>query len=366
MKKKIAIIGAKGLPARDGISSVVESYIKYLTDKYEFTIFCTEAYTERKSGSYDGYKEVVLDKIKNIRLNTLWYYIKAVWRILFCEKYDLIHFHHCDSAFLFPLVRIKYGKKVVVTTHGAFTKINDKWEKYKWYFLLQYRLFLRIAPYLTSVSKNEQKKTKNILGRYSEFIPNGVNLKEEISDNDVGKDYLFFSAGRIMAIKGLDVMLEALHKINYTGKIIIAGDITFAPQKFKDRIFKLSEGLDVSFLGLIIDKSLLYRYLRNAKLFIFPSNAETMSVQLLEAASMQVPIVASDIVENTDVFSEDEVLFFKTDDSEDLAKKIEYAFANEEQMQQKSKRAYQTLKDNYSWAVIAEKYSEVYQRVLEK
>ena len=68
MKKRIAIVGAKGLPARDGISRVVECYIPYLTDKYDITVYCTAAYTPRKSGDYDGYHEIVLSAIHNIRL----------------------------------------------------------------------------------------------------------------------------------------------------------------------------------------------------------------------------------------------------------------------------------------------------------
>jgi len=364
MKKKIAIIGAKGLPGIDGISCVVENYIKYLTDIFDFTIFCSEEYTDRKSGKYDGYEEIVLKKIKNIRLNTLWYYIKSTWIILFTKHFDLIHFHHCDSAFLFPIIRIKYGKRLVVTTHGAFTKINDKWKNYKIYFIIQYHFFLRFSPYITSVSKNEQLKTKLFLKRDSKFISNGINIKVKVSDENVGNNYIFFSAGRIIEIKCLDVLLKALHQIDYKGLVKVAGDISKSSEKYKRTINELSKNLNIEFLGMIKEKSLLYKYLKSAILFIFPSNAETMSIQLLEAVSLKVPIIASDIVENTDLLEPDEVLFFKTDDSINLAQKILFALSNIEELKLRAEKAYKKLESKYTWEIIAESYCQVYYDIL--
>ena len=363
-KRRIAIIGAKGLPARDGISRVVEGYMPILADRYDFTVFCTGEYTERKNGFYDGYEEIVLPTIKNKRLNTLWYYIQAVWIILFRRNFDLIHFHHCDAAFLFPIVRLKYGKRLLVTTHGAFTQINDKWKKYRFYFWFQYRLFLRIAPYLTAVSKKEREKTHSVIGKESEFIPNGISLDERISTAEVDSGYILFAAGRIMALKGLDILLEALNYIGYKGKLKVAGDISLAPDEFKSKISQLARGLDVDFVGMITDKSLLFRYLKNAGLFVFPSRAETMSMQLLEAASMRVPVIASDIVENKDVFDGDEVLFFRTGDPKDLAAKIEYALENRGEMVRKAGKAYDTLSKNYTWNILSEKYAAVYDKIL--
>jgi len=44
---------------------------------------------------------------------------------------------------------------------------------------------------------------------------------------------------------------------------------------------------------------------------------------LLETAWTKTPIICSDIPQNSSVFSDDEVLFFKDGDSIDLAKKID-------------------------------------------
>ena len=366
-KKRIAIIGAKGLPANDGISRVVECYIPYLTEEYDITVFCTAAFTDRKSGHYDGYEEVVLSAIKDLRLNTLWYYIKAIWLILFRRNFDLIHFHHCDSAFLFPLVRLKYGKRLLVTTHGAFhDHLNDKWKKYEWYFKLQYNYFLKAASYITGVSLNEKRKGEPIIGKEIQYIPNGINVNEAVSSQYVGEDYIFFAAGRIMEIKGLDLLLEACHKLDYKGKIVVAGNLDFTPEDYKNKIMSLSEGLSVEYLGMIKDKSLLLKYLKDCLLFVFPSRVEALSMQLLEGISMKAHTIASDIVANTDVFSSQEMMFFHSNDANHLADRMKLALSDSSLMEEFAEKAYSSLMKNYTWDSIARQYSELYDKILKE
>ncbi len=365
MKKSVAIIGAKGLPANDGISRVVECYIPFLARDYSITVFCTSAFSSRKTGWYDGYEEVVLSSIRNSRLNTLWYYIKAVWIVVFRRRFDLVHFHHCDAAFLFPLVRLKYGKKLLVTTHGAFhDHLNDKWKKYEWYFKLQYNFFLKTASYITGVSLNEKRKGELVLGKEILFIPNGINVDEVVSSEDVGSNYLFFAAGRIMEIKGLDLLLEACHRLNYSGKIKVAGSLDFTPEVYKEKILSLSQGLDVEFLGMIKDKALLLKYLKDCLLFIFPSRVEALSMQLLEGISMKAHTIASDIPANTDVFSGNEMLFFHSDDVDDLCSKIRLALSSQQLMSSYANKAYSSLLKNYTWDNIAQQYSALYNQII--
>jgi len=276
-----------------------------------------------------------------------------------------VHFHHCDSAFLFPLVRMKYGKRLLVTTHGAFhDHLNDKWKKYEWYFKLQYNFFLKSASYITGVSLNEKRKGEPIIKKQIQYIPNGINLNEVISEKNVGTGYVFFAAGRIMEIKGLDILLEACHQLNYTGKIIVAGSLDFTPEDYKNRIMNLSQGLDVEYLGMLKDKSLLLKYLASCKLFVFPSRVEALSMQLLEGTSMKAHTIASDIVANTDVFSTEEMMFFHSDDSQDLAKKMSLAFDKPDLMDQYAERAYSALTTSYTWDKIANQYSELYKHIL--
>ena len=133
-KKKIAIIGLKGLPAFGGAATVGENIIEQLKDKYDFTVYSTSSHTDLKTGNYNGYKQIVFKKIPFKRLNTLYYYILSALHALLLGKYDLVHLHHRDAAFIIPFLKFKC--KILLTTHGIFSSRSSKeeWKKFDIYF----------------------------------------------------------------------------------------------------------------------------------------------------------------------------------------------------------------------------------------
>ena len=172
-----------------------------------------------------------------------------------------------------------------------------------------------------------------------------------------------FAAGRIISFKRCDIFLSALKKINYRGKVLIAGDLEQSTS-LKNRILYLSKNLNVVFLGFVLDKNTLMDYYSKEKLFIFPSSREAMSMVLLEAASTGTPIICSDILGNKNIFSEDEVLFFETDNVTDLAFKIRWAIANIDVMQERAHKAYKKLKAHHQWHDIALSYDTIFKKLI--
>ena len=327
--KKIAVIGLKGLPAFGGAAAVGENIIENLKGKYHFTVYSVSSHTNLISGNYNGVRHIVFKKAPFGKFNTLIYYLRSALHVLFKGNYDLIHLHHSDAAFLIPLLKLKC--KVIVTTHGVHNYDQaDTWKRFEWFFQCQVPILKR-ADIVTCVSIQEKKwlfETKKI---EATFIPNGVSFYNLNNSNTGPLDYIFYSTGRIIKSKGLDNLLKALILLDYKGKVYVAGNLDQS-ESYKQEILELAENLDVNFIGLIFEKTNLLTYISNSKLFIYPSFADAMSMMLLEAASVRAKIICSDIVENKDIFSEDEVLFFKTGNINDLAEKIQYAFDNYQQM----------------------------------
>jgi len=282
---------------------------------------------------------------------------------LFFGNYDLVIVNHIESGFIVPFLRLRY--KVICSARGI-PQLTDKWSKIeKNIFEIFENLFLKFASVVVSVSKPHiarfEKKTKKQIY----YIPNGIYLNEESADDIIEKDYIFFSAARIMGIKGCHIMLEALNEIDYKGRVLIAGGMDHV-SSYESQIKKMAATLDVSFLGLLKEKKKVMGYLKNALFFIFPSFTEGMSNMLLEAASMEVPIICSDIPENTAVFSADEVLYFKTGDSSDLAKKVIWALDNKGQMRKFVSKAKKKLTTAYTWDIVAQKYDCLFQELLKE
>ena len=363
-KKKIAIIGLKGLPPFGGAANVGDTIIEQLADQYDFTIYATASHTSHK-GNYKGANQIVFRRFPIKKLNVFYYYIASAVHALFTRsRYDLVHLHHMDGAFTLLLLRLRY--KVIATGHGTPYK-NGKWSKMLYpYFKCNEWLQARLSNHLTIVAKFLIPQYQHLLpATKMTYIPNAIIPLAPAQVQLGYDDYILYAAGRIIPTKGLHILLSALHHSQYKGKLIVLGDYN-QHKEYSKQLFDLAAGYDVEFKGMIRDKALLNTYVAGAKLFIFPSTLEAMSMMLLEVASLRTPVICSDIVQNTDVFDPDEMLFFRSEDDKDLAAKLDWALDHPEEMKKFAERAWQSLMTKYQAPVIAGQYAALFDRFMTK
>jgi glycosyltransferase involved in cell wall biosynthesis len=193
-------------------------------------------------------------------------------------------------------------------------------------------------------------------------IPNGISISTFIrqSSNAI---ILVFAAGRILPSKGCHVFLQSLNLLTFRGQVKVIGDYNQMPQ-YKNELLALSNALNVVFIGLVKDRNELYKNLCVATLFVYPSKIESMSMMLLEVASLKIPIICSDIQENKDIFDASEVLFFKTDDVLDLSQKITWALNHIDKMNRMAERAFKKVSIHFNWNTIAYKYDSIYSQFI--
>lgn len=363
MKKKIAVIGLKGLPAYVGAGTVGENIIDKLKNEFDFYVYATSSHTNLKSGNWNGVYQKVFRALPHKKLNGFWYYLISALHARYRGDYDVVHIHNSFAAFTIGILKKKYP--IVLTTHGGFNVV-DKWKRFAWFWKYNTNKLVRKADYLCCVSIDEKRKFKNLLNLDAHYIPNGINpvLIEELPKLDHSEPYIFFGSGRIIRTKGLHDLLKALHKIKYQGKIIVAGDMEQIPS-YSTELIEMSKGLQIEFIGLIKEKNLLFSYLANAELFIYPSHIEAMSMMLLEAVAVNCPIICSDIVANKDILNDDEAVFFKTHDVEDLANKIIWSLENSTNLKERSIKAQAKFLDQYNWGNIASEYENIFEKVYE-
>jgi glycosyltransferase involved in cell wall biosynthesis len=362
-KKRIAIIGLKGLPPFGGAANVGDNIIEHLAGQYDFTIYATESHTSHR-GEYKGAHQIVFRRFPIKKLNVFYYYIASAFHAVFTRKYDLIHLHHMDGAFTLLLLRLKY--KVIATGHGTPYE-NGKWSKMLYpYFKLNEWFQARLSNHLTICARYMFAQYTPLIpvSRIS-YIPNGVKAVPPAATDLGVSNYILFAAGRIISSKGLHILLSALHQSGYKGKLLVLGDYN-QNKEYKKELLDLAAGLDVEFKGLIKDKSLLNAYVAGASLFIFPSTLEGMSMMLLEVATLRTPVIASDIVQNTDVFDPDEVLFFQSGSDTDLAAKLHWALDHPDEMKKRSAKAWQALMTKYQPADIANQYAVLFDKLTAK
>jgi glycosyltransferase involved in cell wall biosynthesis len=364
MKKKIAVIGLKGLPSYVGAGTVGENIINQLRDEFDFYVYATSSHTKLPSGYYNGVYQKVFRKLPFKKFNAFWYYLVSALHARFRGNFDLVHVHNSFAAFTIGILNKKYP--VVLTTHGGFN-IVDKWKKYAWFWTFNTNKLVKKADYLCCVSKDEQRKFKNLLNLDAHYIPNGINLvsRESLPAIKVTEPYIFFASGRIIRSKGLHDLINALHKINYKGKLIVAGDMEQI-KSYSAEIMNMIGDLNIEFLGLIKEKQLLFSYIAHARFFVYPSHIEAMSMMLLEAVTVDCPIICSDIIPNQDILNQDEVLFFKTKDPDDLAEKINLALVNPDKMKEQAQKAKMRFIKEFNWISIAQEYKNIFNTLMNK
>ena len=368
---KVVVFGVKSFPSRGGTDRVAENLIIQLKDKFDITLYCFK--DPQAQTHMPGIKVVEFTQwLKGAPGSFLYFFLSAVY-MLFEKDVKLVHAHKTDCAFFIPLLRLRY--KVIATSHEAPYK-RDKWNwLMKMYFQLAERLFIKTPNASTCISEPLTQYYESKYHRKVHFIPNGINVVEPQTYNielakrfipagaSIDEKFLLFSARRLMATKGCHTMLEALHKIGYKGQVFIAGELDHSDE-YLVRLRKLSEGLNVHFLGFVNPLPALLALVQKAELFIFPSETEGMSIMLLEVASVGKPIVASDIPENKQVFDSTHVLYFAAQNSTDLADKIQFAFHNPEPMQELGKNCQKKVYTDYLWLNIASSYEGLYRNLM--
>ncbi|MFW6042744.1 MAG: glycosyltransferase family 4 protein [Marinilabiliaceae bacterium] len=363
-KPVIAIIGLKGLPAYGGSARAGENMMAYLKDEFRFVVFNSRSHTTRKSGIYNGVQQIVFRKCFISSLNTLYYYLLSTFYCLFRGGFDVVHVFHVDAAFIVPLLRLRYR---VVSGHRARPQFSDKWNfLMRQYFCFMEWLFFNMpADVVTTVSRPVADMFGPHIRRKVLFIPNGIIFEDEADLPEIEeKDYLLFASGRIIPSKGVHLMLKALAKINYPGRVLIIGNRSHSPG-YAQTLERLAAPLDVKFLDIIKEKKLLMAYLKNSKMFVYPSSHEGMSNMLLEAAAARVPLVCSDIPENMQVFDCNETFYFRSGDADDLARKITYVLANESEAEKVARLGYKRLQRDYNWSELSRRYANIYNWLIE-
>ncbi len=106
-------------------------------------------------------------------------------------------------------------------------------------------------------------------------------------------------------------------------------------------------------------------YLKAMDVFVFPSIVEGLGTSLLEAMSMQKPVVVSKTGGMLDIVTHEENgIFVKPASDQDIADAVTYLLDNPSQASELGERARKTVEKGFSIKVIAEKTEELFRSAL--
>ena len=362
----IAMVGHKVVPSRRGGIELVLTTLCPLLVKKGQVVTCYNRSGDLVENEYIG--TVNNEYYEGVRLKNVWTIKKrglsamtASFSAAICTafgKYDIVHFHAegpCAALWIPKL----FGKRCIATVHGL------DWQRDKWkqgfgakYIKFGERILAKYADEVIVLSKGVQQYFKNIYGRDTIFIPNGVvrpqNQEAKLITEKFGlkKDEYFCALSRLTEEKGIHYLIDAYQQIKTDKKLVIAGD-TSDTDDYVKRLKDMAKGNpNIIFTGFVSGK-LLDELYSNAYVYVLPSNLEGMPLTLLEAMSYGNAVIGSDIPEIADVV-EDKAILFKKGNVKDLADKMQMLSDDNTFVQQMKAQTADFICEKYNWDDVAE------------
>lgn len=162
--------------------------------------------------------------------------------------------------------------------------------------------------------------------------------------------------------KGQDVLLQVIKKVKdqgYDVKLILIGDGN-KKSEFEMLAKKLNIQDIVEFKGLIKDKQLILKYLRESHLLVFPTQSEGLPRTIIEAMSQGLPCISSPVDGIPELLGDDFLVPF--DDIEGYTNKIIMLLNDWEKMIRISEQNYQKSKQ-YNSDILNKKRTQFYQKL---
>lgn len=371
---KIAVIGAKGLPVKQGgIERYCEEvYPRMVAQGHSVDLFARSSYTNSPWFSSHDFRGVQVLSLPSLPIKGIDAFTNSALATIAAsgKRYDIIHIHALGPALFSWLPRIASSSKVVVTCHGL------DWQRAKWGTCSRWLIHsgemnaVRYAHKLLVVSKALQSYFQNTYGIEPFYIPNGPGTYGESDPNfTYGKSlglqqgrYLLF-LGRLVPEKRPDLLIQAFQLLKPQGwKLVIAGGNSDTTQYIAKLYNLAAENKDVLFVGELYGNRLA-EIVRGAGLFVLPSDIEGLPIVMLEAMQEGIPVLASNIPPHQQLIGKERGLLFEAGNLDSCVQVLEQALQQPLVIAKMARRAQMHVQANYSWDNIVSETLKLYEQV---
>ena len=374
--KRVAMIGHKFIPSRDGGVEVVVSNLAPHLAEIGYDVTCYNRTNKqfkklRKDWKlireYRGVHLVWTPTVDRRGLAAMTSSVIATVMASF-RRFDLVHFHTEGPCVLCWLPRL-LGKKVVVTVHGL-DHMRQKWGIFASAYIMQgEKAAIRHANSIIVLSKGVQTYFLEKYGRDTVLIPNGIDPAEiqpacEITKQFglVSREYILF-LGRLVPEKGIHYLIKAYQKLSTDKKLVIVGGTSDTDDYVRQLYAMAGDTSSIIFTGFqegIVAEELY----SNAYLYVLPSDLEGMPLTLLEAMNYGCCCVTSDISECADVMDGCGVTF-PHGNVEALRETLQDLCDHPDKAEANRSEARRVVSSKYTWQEVTAQTDELYRKLLD-
>ncbi len=381
-KKTIAYFIDSYFPVIDGVVSVLDNYAKFMS-RYYNVVVCTPKH-KRKSYKTENYFVLSSD---SIYLKKQGYdlgfpqldneFVKYISML----KIDLVH---CNAPFLMGMFGLELARKrhipSITTFHSQFRQ--DFYKSTNSVFLSKIMSNVIIKFYdKSTLTLTMNEFSKGIMKEYGlkrsnvQIVPNATNLKfkefEKLQEIEVLNKYkiqqnkfTMLFIGRFVKVKNVYFIIDILTKLYETNKNFQFIFLGYGPEEEKMKKLIKDRGFEnnIIFTGKVLDTDEKSIIIKNSNLLVFPSDYDTDGIVKIECACFSVPTLC---LKNTGVSSglvDNDTGFIEENDTEKLAKRIDFLSKNVDFVQNIGKNAKEKI--YITWEDVGNKLKNIYEKLL--
>jgi len=357
---KIAVIGAKGIPAKyGGIERYCqELYPQIVARGHQVDLYVQPRYHHQSWFStfiYQKMKIIALPSFPGKRLRLLNSAINTIWATF--GNYDVIHIHGTTAAWFAWFARVFSNSSIIMTCH----QLSNPRGYDRAFLWLQPWLEKMAVTYTDEIIVTSQELSGYFFRKYgvcSQYIANAPT--RYIADNNhfsyrqafgLDRNYYLLYLGAFEPNQRLDLLIKAFQKLKLPNwKLVLAGDISRSFQYSIQLLQMANEQDNIIFTGEI-GGNFLEQLVRSADIFVNPAegNDFASSVAMLEAMREGVPVVASDTFEHRQLLGSDRGLLFRSGQFDSLLIQLEYAMTKPNLLSDMAKKAQTYIAIHHNW-----------------
>lgn len=297
-------------------------------------------------------------------------YLNKTVRVVEEFKPDVLHVFH--TAFLPPIARyikLLYGKKFILTTHGSDLHYLEQDKRLIGFI----KDAARVSSYITANSTFTRNWFLKMFGSDLSYktrtIPGGVNLKDvsglvEKIDRDYnlkGKKVVIFT-GRLTVHKGVEYLIKAAKNIH--GEVLILGD---GPERnYLQSLIHQYKLKNVKILGYFNsnERDILDAFYKRADVYVAPSVwNEPLGLVILESMAQETPVIVTRTGGITSIVKDGvNGYLVRPRNSKEITEKVNKLLSDDALRKRMGERAKQTVINRFTWEKITNRFLHLYEK----
>ena len=280
---------------------------------------------------------------------------------------DIIHAHGKGAGVLARILVLFKRKPLIYTFHGIHLQCH------KWYIRYIYKMYEYVFGWIDTVKvfvstseKNFAKESNIYIGKNSKIINNGVEnkkIKEFPVLSDTNKNLTNLSKIKVISVcrfvsqKNIKGIINIAYKLPEIKFNIIGNGPEWR------EINDLIQENELKNINLLGEKQTIFNYLYSSDICLSTSLYEGLPISILEAMSIGLPIVASNVVGNCDtIINGKSGYLYNIDDIKEAVYYINKLAGNDSLRRQFGRKAFERQRSNFSNQFMINKYINLYSK----